>query len=505
MRTIEAFLILANLLTFAAWTVSLRREVPMMRHSAPFAMLLAALQVLIEGTRWQMIPAYALTGLFFFVWLLRNTAPMDQFANKKQTHRVAFGAAAGMGVLGLAVSITLPVVLPVFRLPHPSGPHEIGTLTYHWVDANRREVFSDDLNARRELIAQIWYPARKSSSSPHARYIPDAGVVAAALARLLRLPEFTFGHLEYVISNATSSAPVSDDKPDYRVLIFMEGLTGFRQMNTFQVEELVSHGYVVAAIDQPYTAATVVFPDGRQIAGLPKNQIEALIEQSVKPVETAPKLNGRVLKDGIIPYLAQDAIFTLDQLATLNEADPNGILTGRLAVQRAGIFGISLGGIAVSEACRLEARFQACLVMDAPVPADVIHSGLQQPTMWITRDAETMRLERRRAGGWSEKDINDHQTTMRAAFESLRGDGYLVRVPGMFHSNFTDIFNWSPLFPWLGVTGPINGQRAHSIINAYSLAFFDQHLAGRSKALLDEPSIQYPEVLFDKRRPSPSK
>ena len=28
-------------------------------------------------------------------------------------------------------------------------------------------------------------------------------------------------------------------------------------------------------------------------------------------------------------YLAQDAVFTLDQLVALNRADPNGILTGR--------------------------------------------------------------------------------------------------------------------------------------------------------------------------------
>src|SRR3712207_8946700 len=27
-----------------------------------------------------------------------------------------------------------------FRFPHPSGPYEIGTLTYHWVDADRPEV-----------------------------------------------------------------------------------------------------------------------------------------------------------------------------------------------------------------------------------------------------------------------------------------------------------------------------------------------------------------------------
>ena len=47
---------------------------------------------------------------------------------------------------------------------------------------------------------------------------------------------------------------MADDEPSYPVLIFLEGLGAFRQMSTFQVEELVSHGYIVVAIDQPYTA-----------------------------------------------------------------------------------------------------------------------------------------------------------------------------------------------------------------------------------------------------------
>ncbi len=496
MRSIEALLILANLLTFVALTVSLPRAVRWMRYSAAIALLIAVAQVLVEGARWQMIPAYVLTGLFFLVWLLKNIAPAGQPAEQKQTHRVAFGLAVGLGVLGLAVSIALPIVLPVFRLPHPSGPYEMGTLTYHWVDANRPEVFSADSNARRELIVQIWYPAKGDPSSPRARYVEDADALAQALARVRRWPGFTFAHLRYVTSNAIPSAAVSDDKPRYLVLIFLEGLTGFRQMNTFQVEELVSHGYVVAAIDQPYTAAEVVFPDGRQVAGLSKDQTNALIQQSLKRDETAPTLNGRALKDGIVPYLAQDASFTLDQLTALNQANPNDILTGRLDVQRAGIFGVSLGGIVVSEACRLEPRFRSRLVMDAPTPVDVVKVGLQQPTIWITRDARSMQLE-----GWPHADIDQHQTTMRAAFESLRGDGYFVRVPGMVHANLTDIPYWCPLFPWLDITGPLDGPRAHDIINAYSLAFFDRYLKGRPEALLDGPPSQYPEVLFEKRQP----
>ena len=164
-------------------------------------------------------------------------------------------------------------------------------------------------------------------------------------------------------------------------------------------------------------------------------------------------------------------------------------------MQRVGIFGVSLGGITVSEACRLQPRFRACLVMDAPMPADVIKAGLQQPTLWITRDAKTMQLE-----GWPQADITQHQTTMRAAFESLRGGCYFVQVPGMFHANLTDLPYWSPLFPWLGVTGPLDRARAHDIVNAYSLAFFERHLKDRPQALLDGPTPRYPEVLFENRR-----
>ena len=111
-----------------------------------------------------------------------------------------------------------------------------------------------------------------------------------------------------------------------------------------------------------------------------------------------------------------------------------------------------------------------------------------------------MRLERERAGGWPEAEIEAHLTSMRAVYGSLTGAGYFVQVPGMFHSNFLDVPLWSPLASMIGLTGPIDGRRAHEIINAYSLALFDRHLKGRPAALLDGPATQYPEVLFETRR-----
>jgi hypothetical protein len=112
-----------------------------------------------------------------------------------------------------------------------------------------------------------------------------------------------------------------------------------------------------------------------------------------------------------------------------------------------------------------------------------------------------MRLERRRAGGWPEPAIHEHLTTMRAVYERLPGAGYYVQVPGMFHVDMNDVPLWSPLASRLGVTGPIGGDRAHRIVNAYSLAFFDRHLKDQPAALLDGPASQHPEVRFETRRP----
>ena len=487
MRPIETLLSLANLLSFLGLVVPLPGAVHWTRYSALIALLLAGVQLVVEGPRPQMVPAYALSGLFLLAWWQQN--------------KMAPGLVVALGILGLVVSMILPIIIPVFRFPQPTGPYKIGTVTYHWVDTARPEIFTADANDRRELMVQIWYPAREDSKGRGGPYLPDAEALVTEFARVQNRPglRFVFGNLKYITTNAIPSAPVADDEPSFPVLIFLEGASGFRQMNTNQVEELVSHGYIVAAIDQPYAAAVVVFPDGRKAAVPQRGEIQALIRQSYIPAHTAPVLNGMALKDGIIPYFTQDVLFTLDQLAALNRSDPNGILIGRLDLQHSGTFGVSLGGIVTSEACRLEPRLRACLMMDAPMPISVVKAGLKQPSMWITRDADVMRLERGRAGGWSEEEIHAHLTSMRAVYESLPGDGYFVQVPGIFHSNFTDIPAWSPLVRWLGAAGPMDVQRAHRIINAYTLAFFDRQLKGLPAKLLDGPVEEYPEVILERR------
>jgi pimeloyl-ACP methyl ester carboxylesterase len=478
MRTFETLFLLLNLLAFISLLLPRWRFMRAARFLPVAAVLTAIAQWLLEGARWQLAPAYTVSAGLFFYLLSTHGRARDHAPASGPLRQLGRIVTAGICALALTLTTLIPIAVPIFRFPSPTGPYAIGTLTYPLLDQHRAEVFTADPSDRRELMVQVWYPAKPSPSKERVRYMAD-GSVLAPLAQLLNLPGFVFTHLNYVPTYAVLSASVADGAQTYPVLIFSHGRGGFRQHNTFQVEELVSQGYIVAAIDHPYAAAGVDFPDGRR-------------------ARFDSRMLDRSFIDGVIPYLARDVSFTLDQLAVINRADPHGVLTGRLDLQRAGMFGVSLGGAVTAQACLRDARLKACLPIDNFMPDDVVRHGLGQPTMWISRDAETMRDE-----GWAQADIIEIQTSMRSVFQGLEEEGYLVLIPGMFHQNFSDFpyFVISPLDIWLGLDGPINAQRGHTIVNAYSLAFFERHLKGKTATpMLDGPDAQYPEVIFERHK-----
>src|SRR5579862_8235389 len=218
MRPVETLLIVANFLTFLVLAVPRLRAGRWMGYVVLIALALAVVQVLIEGSRWQMVPAYVLTGLFLIVWMMRRLEKSSGIVKRLLSNRLIVGCAIILCLLDLGLSAALPMVLPVFHFPRPSGPYQIGTLTYHWVES-RHEIFSTDPNAHRELMAQVWYPAKGDTSSARAPYVQDASALSASITRAKNLPGFTFDHFQYVTTNAIPSAPVATDRPNYPVLI----------------------------------------------------------------------------------------------------------------------------------------------------------------------------------------------------------------------------------------------------------------------------------------------
>jgi predicted dienelactone hydrolase len=451
-----------------------------MRNAAPAPVLLAVAQALVEGSRWQLVPAYALVAALqvhwgFSYWHTRRR-PTGALIGRRRLRVLRNGVAAALGVLTLGLAFAVPLAVPVFRFPEPSGPYGIGTVTYHWVDEDRPELFTEDPQDRREIVVQLWYPARPDPTASRVAYVPDAEILSP-LAELVGLPHFTLSHLRYVRTHAVASAPVADGRP-YPLLVLATGRGGYRQYNTLGVQELVSRGYIVAAIDHPYSDAGVVFPDGRLVTLDPR------------------MLDGDFV-DSMLSFIAGDASFTLDRVTALNIADPHGVLTGRIDVSRVGLFGLSLGGEITAEGCLNDERFRACLPIDCWMTPPVIERGLQQPTMWLTRDADTMRRE-----GWTEEDIVRAQTTIQTVFDRMPADGYIVRVRGMYHPDFADTQLLSPLGPRLGLTGSVPAQRSHEIVNSYVVGFFDHYVRNLPAPLLTVPQQRYSEVIIDVRRPT---
>jgi len=474
-RPFEILLLAANLPPLL-WPLLSRRKRPRWIDFLPLvAVLLLLIHLIREGYRWQMVPAYALTGLAFLLTVWRAFRPGPVPADKPVSRwRKAFSIPGHLlGLLLLAVAAALAAILPVPRLPDLTGPYPVGTVSYHWIDPSRDEIYTDDPSDRREIMVQLWYPAEPMPGATPVPYLPDVAVAGPAIARVLGLPSFVLGHLGLVRTHALPGAEVSAARPGYPVLIFSHGLTGYRTQNTIQAEELASHGYVVVAIDHTYAAAVTVFPDGRTALYNPDVLPDGLPEEELKRAANR-----------LVSVWAADVRFVLDQLETFDAGNPDSPLAGRLDLERIGVFGHSTGGGTAVEACALDRRCKAGLGMDAwvvPVSDDVVAEGLEQPFMFM------------RSETWAADENNDR---LMKVYRGLGDGGYLLTVQGSRHFDFCDLPLLSPIASSLGLKGPIDGRRVLRIVGRYSLAFFDRHLKNQDAPLLDAPSPDYPEVLF---------
>lgn len=443
----------------------------------------ATLQLHLETYRWQMVPLYLLTALEFLGLMVgelrRRAAPEPNPADESIAYPPSKparrrGAPAWKALLFL-VAVALPYLLPVPRLPAPTGPYSVGRLTLEMVDQSRQEIYSDDPDEKRALMVQLWYPAQAPGDQP-GRWMDDLDVIGPTIAAWLNLPSFALDHLQLARTHAYPGAAPAASPERFPVLLFSHGWNGFRVQNTFQTEELASHGYVVVAVEHTYAAQVTVFPDGRVArhnpAGLPSGVSES---------EYLNAANRLVLQ------WAHDLSFVLNELATRDASDPDGRLTGRLDLAQVGVFGHSTGGGAAVEFCSKDYRCAAGLAMDAylvPVSEHVINSGIEQPFLFMNSEL------------WQ---IDGNNARFARLYNQMNYPVYQLTLAGTGHYDFTDLRALSPLTHMLGLKGPASTGRVMRVINDYSLAFFDEYLKGEPAHLLEGPSPDYPEVDFQVR------
>jgi hypothetical protein len=260
--------------------------------------------------------------------------------------------------------------------------------------------------------------------------------------------------------------------------------------------QLASSGYIVAAIDHTYQSPYSNFPDGRTVVISPIF-LEEVQRDSLAALGD-PEEDNRILQNWLSIRLA-DLRFVTDRLKEVNQGAPSGPLAGRIDGEHIGYIGHSLGGSAVALFCRAEERCKAAISLDGPMYGDrtSIDATGQQVILENPFPRPLMLMH-----GMLYADPKYRDTVYLAdqrAFEHATQPIFMLLVRGAGHMNFTDLPLVSPILAQVQGTGTIDAGRCLVLVNRYAQAFFDLYLKDEPSSLMDGPSPEYPEVMFESR------
>ena len=437
MRPLEILLII--LLAGSACSLTLRNFRPWIWLAADVCVLAAHL--VLEGGHWQMIPAYAAVLVF------AGSLPMPA----RPWHLVG---CAGVLLLSV-VSCTFSFLLPMFRLPAPTGPFLLGT---------RILQVRTPGAAGRDVVVQLWYPANPS----HEPFAPYRRWKEATLQS---------SYQSVLPTNSRLNAPVANGT--FPVLLFSPAWGGRRTQNTYLLEDLASHGFVVAAIDHPGNSGPTLYEGGhvsQPASGGAMDFATLSFEQILAEGAKEAKLQ------------ADDEIAVLNALAAMKE-DQASPFFQKMDLTRVGALGHSFGGAAGAEAAIEDPRIKAVLDLDGSIFGRMRKEGLAKPFMMIAEDMPTYPPGATKS---AVDRINDALAESDMAAMKVFG-AYLIFLHGSTHSSFTDRSLFSPLARLSG-EGTIPKLRQYEIVRAYALAFFDKSLRGGDPALLREVPGPYPDA-----------
>ncbi|WP_410606569.1 alpha/beta hydrolase family protein [Amycolatopsis sp. lyj-109] len=331
-------------------------------------------------------------------------------------------------------------------LPAPTGDRPVGSTAVYLKDTSRPDPWVPSVPYR-ELMVSLFYPAA-SAKGPKTQYLTSAESAALLQGSGLDVPA------DLLTTMVTNS--VADARPAGRglpLVVLSPGYTKPRATLSALAEDLASHGYAVAVVGHTYENAGQSFPDGH-FAGCASCEV---------PHDTAfwQKLErGR----------AADVSFVLDSLLRSRP--------GLIDPERIGMAGHSMGGASTIPAMVADSRIKAGIDIDGTTELPLTAPGLARPFLFVNHE----QVPKCAPGNvpW-ERD-----------YAQMTGWKRWVEVAGTQHASFTDVGLLAEEF---GVAiGPNAAARAQEITRAYVNAFFDQHLRGQARPILDQPG--YPEVSF---------
>jgi hypothetical protein len=253
------------------------------------------------------------------------------------------------GLIFILVSFQVHGQSTPVQIVKPTGQYPVGTIIYEWTDESREFNYTSHDGDKRTIIVQLWYPAKVDSKSVEAPY--------SALSK----------DYQKVKSNSFLRASFTDKTSNSKLILISPGRGTERFLYTTLIEDLASHGFVVASIDMPGIGYTI-YRDGLIIK--PSAEYKPPRGMMAGPYA---KVDSFFEKPTEIGY--NDLTFAVQKISELNDSDPNNRFMNRITVSEIGIFGHSLGGRIAGEFSARNQNVKAYISMEGIPPRPVRFQG----------------------------------------------------------------------------------------------------------------------------------
>ena len=157
------------------------------------------------------------------------------------------------------------------------------------------------------------------------------------------------------------TAPISDVKKTYPVVLFSHGLCGYEMENTVLCADLASYGNVVVSIGHPKGSKIVTYTDGS-------------IEEDTEPFN---KIRHNL--DTVEPLWYEDFLEAIDLLNEMNRTDP--FWKGRLDFSAMGIVGDSFGGCCGVAAALKDEKIHYAVNLDGGLFVPITYTFPDKPIL----------------------------------------------------------------------------------------------------------------------------
>ena len=327
-----------------------------------------------------------------------------------------------------------------------------------------------DADDRRHVTVHFWYPTDSRSGEATAPYMPHFDAMRRAI------PASIAAAWEKVRTHTIAGGPVSTAAARYPAVLLSHGNEMNSSAYTFLIEDLVSHGYVIVAIDHPYDARAVLTTGGKVAVYAAREWPRSAAAGPVAD-PTAPHARFYRARAGV---RAADVLFVFRQV--LADTAPRELVS-RIDAHRTAAVGHSVGGVAAGMACQAEHRLKACINLDGSSATGPLYTDggltIPQPYLFITKPlvpSESL-LEQWRM-------TRDEWRLRRAAHDAERfsivtGGATRIAVGGLAHDSFTD----DPLLKTvLKVEQRSAAASQAALVRQLVRSFLDEHLRGQAGA-----------------------